>query len=92
MTAPADLLVRRIGQLATPPGPGPHRGAAQRALQVVPDAVLAMRDGVVTYAGPARDWRGEARATVDVGGAAVVPGLVDPHTHLVWGGDRLADF
>lgn len=88
----ADFLVTTIGQLATPLGAGPHRGPAQRALRVVPDAVLAVRDGLVTYAGPARDWRGEARATVDVGGAAVVPGLVDPHTHLVWAGDRLADF
>ncbi len=89
---PADLLVANVGELATPLGPGPHRGAAQRALRVVPDAVLAVRDGRVTYAGPARDWRGDARATLDAGGAAVVPGLVDPHTHLVWAGDRLADF
>ncbi len=88
----ADLLVAGVGQLATPFGPGPHRGASQRALRIVPDAVLAVRDGRVTYAGPARDWRGEARVTVDAGGAAVVPGLVDPHTHLVWAGDRLADF
>ncbi|GJG86303.1 imidazolonepropionase [Gemmatimonadetes bacterium T265] len=93
MSVPAaDLLVANVGQLATPLGPGPHRGLAQRALRVVPDAVVAVGDGVVAYAGPARDWRGEARATLDAGGAAVVPGLVDPHTHLVWAGDRLADF
>ena len=90
--SPADLLVTNIGQLASPSGPGPHRGAAQGDLHVVPDAVLAVRDGRVVYAGPATAWRGEARATVDAGGGAVVPGLVDPHTHLVWAGDRLADF
>ena len=88
----ADLVVANIRQLATPLGPGPHRGAAHRALRVVPDAAVVVRDGHVTFAGPAREWRGEARDTLDAGGAAVVPGLVDPHTHLVWAGDRLADF
>jgi imidazolonepropionase len=42
--------------------------------------------------GRERDWKGEADVNVDVGGRAVVPGLVDPHTHAVWAGDRLADF
>jgi imidazolonepropionase len=55
-------------------------------------AALAVRGGRVAWRGPADAWRGEACATHDAGGAAVVPGLVDPHTHLVWAGDRLADF
>ena len=51
-----------------------------------------MSDGRVLWTGPAKAWSGEAAATVDVGHRAVVPGLIDPHTHAVWAGDRLADF
>jgi len=38
------------------------------------------------------DWIGEAAKTLDAGVCAVVPGLVAPHTHAIWAGDRLADF
>lgn len=92
---PCDLLVVNVGQLVTPAGAcgnGALRGARHGTLDVTPRAALAVRGGRVAWAGPADAWRGEARATLDAGGAAVVPGLVDPHTHLVWAGDRLADF
>ncbi len=92
---PCDLLVANVGQLATPEGgcgDGALRGARHGALAVTRRAAVAVRGGRVAWAGPADAWRGEARATLDAGGAAVVPGLVDPHTHLVWAGDRLADF
>jgi imidazolonepropionase len=93
--AACDLLVANVGQLVTPEGAcgdGPLRGARHGSLRVVPRAALAVRGGRVVWAGPAAEWRGDARATLDAGGAAVVPGLVDPHTHLVWAGDRLDDF
>jgi imidazolonepropionase len=88
----ADLLVRGISQLVTPEGPGPKRGPQMRQLKVVERAAMAIADGRVVWTGPEADWVGEASATVDVGHRAVVPGLVDPHTHAVWAGDRLADF
>ena len=93
--AACDLLVANVGQLVTPEGAcgdGPLRGARHSSLRVVPRAALAVRGGRVVWAGPSAEWRGDARATLDAGGAAVVPGLVDPHTHLVWAGDRLDDF
>lgn len=91
----ADLLIRGISQLATATGPmgaEPKRGAAMRDVTVVEWAALAVSDGKVAWVGKASDWDGEAAETVDAGGRAVVPGLVDPHTHAVWAGDRLADF
>lgn len=88
----ADLLIRGISQLATASGAGPKRGAAMRALTVVEWAALAIADGEIAWMGKASDWTGEAAETVDFGGHAVVPGLVDPHTHAVWAGDRLGDF
>ncbi len=88
----ADLLIRGIAQLVTAEGPGPRHGAAMRQLKVVEQAALAIADGTILWVGPEADWDGDAEATVDAQHRAVVPGLVDPHTHAVWAGDRLADF
>jgi len=62
------------------------------AVEVIQDAAIAIADGRFVWVGRAADWTGAAAKTVDVGGRALVPGLVDPHTHAVWAGDRLADF
>jgi len=88
----ADILVRGIAQLVTPEGPGPKRGAAMRQLRIVERAALAVAAGKFIWAGPEADWHGDAATTVNAQQRAVVPGLVDPHTHAVWAGDRLADF
>lgn len=78
----SDLLVRRIGRLTT------------WARPVVTDAALLIRDGRVAWFGHDRDVPADAGdvAQLDVAGAAVMPGFVDCHTHLVWAGDRRADF
>ena len=66
------------------------------ALGLVPDAALLIVDGRVAWIGPGTPSRADASPTptrsVDVGGAAVIPGFVDSHTHLVFGGDRAAEF
>ena len=86
-----DRLVTGIAQLVTPAGPGAKRGAQQSELQVLKDAAMAVQDGTIRWLGPAAAWRGVAGDEVDLGGRAVVPGLVDPHTHLLWAGDRYDD-
>jgi imidazolonepropionase len=63
-----------------------------RQLRIVEHACLAIGDGRIVWAGPSHDWLGQAERQISVGGRAVVPALVDPHTHAVWAGDRLADF
>jgi imidazolonepropionase len=88
-----DRLLVNIGQAVTAAGEsGPVRGPSMRALRIVPDAVIAVHEGRVAWVGPRSQWTGTAYHEVDLGGRAVVPGLVDPHTHVVWGGDRLDDF
>jgi imidazolonepropionase len=87
-----DLLITGISQLATAEGAGAKRGPAMRELKVVRDAAMGVAAGRVVWVGPRSTWVGEAAETLDVGGRAVVPGLVDPHTHAVWAGDRLGDF
>jgi imidazolonepropionase len=80
-------LLTGIGELVTldPAHPGP--------LGILPDAALLAVDGRVEWTGPASAApRGDADEVVDAGGAAVIPGFVDSHTHLVFGGDRSAEF
>lgn len=55
------------------------------------DAALVARDGVVVWVGPSGDAPA-ADTRTDLRGAAVVPGFVDSHTHLVFAGDRAAEF
>lgn len=88
----ADLLITGITQMATPRGAGAKRGSQMRELTVIENAAIAITDDRFAWVGPAGEWSGAAAHTVDLGGRAVVPGLVDPHTHAVWAGDRLADF
>jgi imidazolonepropionase len=61
-------------------------------VQVLSDAVLAIQNGVIIWAGKRTDWHGVADEVIDLDGRAVVPALVDPHTHAIWAGDRLDDF
>lgn len=88
----ADLLITGISQLVTAEGAGPKRGSAMRELKIVSRAAIAISDGLIVWTGEASGWKGEVETTIDAGGSAVVPGLIDPHTHAVWAGDRLADF
>lgn len=62
-------------------------------LGVVENGVVAAKDGAILYAGSADDAPTlDARETVDCEGRWITPGLIDPHTHLVHGGDRAHEF
>ncbi len=87
-----ELLITGISQLATAEGASAKRGRSMSELKVVKDAALAISAGSIDWVGAKSDWAGEAMATLDLGDAAVLPGLIDPHTHAVWAGDRLGDF
>lgn len=87
-----ETLVVGISQLATAVGPGPRHGSAMSEVVEIADAAIGINAGRFVWVGRREDWAGSAIATVDLGGRAVVPGLIDPHTHAVWAGDRLLDF
>lgn len=88
----ADFLVTNINELATPTGTGACRGHAMDAVEVIDDASLAITGDRIVWVGEREDWSGTANEEIDAGGNAIIPALVDPHTHAVWGGDRLEDF
>ena len=83
-----DMVLDNIGALATntPRFPG--------LLGLVTDAALAIRNGRVVWAGPAERTPQGLRSlpSLDCGGRAVLPGLVDAHTHLAFAGDRSEEF
>lgn len=84
-------LFTNIGQLVTPTGPGPKRGEEHSDLTILEDAaMLVSPTGRIEWLGAAAE--APQAENIDLKGRAVLPGLVDPHTHAVWGGDRLADF
>jgi imidazolonepropionase len=58
----------------------------------VEDGAIAVRDGVIAWVGHRRDLLAEAATVHDLGGRWITPGLIDCHTHLVFGGDRAEEF
>jgi imidazolonepropionase len=94
MTKPIDLLIVNAAQVATCAGAGPKRGAALADVGVIPDGALAIDGGVIVATGPtaALEARFTARTCIDATGKVLCPGFVDCHTHLVFGGDRVAEF
>ena len=55
------------------------------------DEAIGIRDGRIAYLGAAMNAP-DASATLDLAGRLVLPGLVDPHTHLVFAGSRADEF
>ncbi|GAA3914209.1 imidazolonepropionase [Microbacterium invictum] len=81
-------LLTNIGELTT------NAGAPGDPCGTIRDAAVLIEDGVVAWAGPVVEASraGGDIEVVDVGGRAVIPGFVDSHTHLVFGGDRADEF
>ena len=81
-----SLLVSNISTLATPQGSVPRKGPEQGKIQFLKDAWVLIEDGMIVQVGsgpaPAADQ------TIDAQGNLVTPGLVDAHTHLIFGGWR----
>jgi imidazolonepropionase len=89
----ADFLVRNSSEVLTCAGPAPRRGAAQADARSVPGAAIAAHEGRIVFVGfeslvPHEVALAQDATIVDAGGGAVVPGFVDPHTHVVFAGDR----
>ncbi len=90
-----DLLIHHAAQLLTCTSPnGPKRGAAMTDVGLIPGGAVAVAEGEIVAVGPTNDLRAEytARETLDASGKVVCPGFVDPHTHVVYAGDRVAEF
>jgi imidazolonepropionase len=85
-----DTLIINIGQLLTMDGTdGPAKGEQMKTLSVIEHAAVGIKDGKIAFIGNTEEVKNfRADIVVDAKGKLVSPGLVDPHTHLVFGGSR----
>jgi imidazolonepropionase len=90
---PATLLIEHLDQLYTVAGPSLRAGARQGDLRSIADGAIACEGATILAAGSTEDVRAQVKLAadaeiVDGRGHSLVPGFVDPHTHVVFAGDR----
>jgi len=90
-----DLIISNIGQLVTCASGGkPKRGEAMRDIGIIENGAVAIADGKFVGVGKTQEILSEFEANeiIDAEGRVVCPGFVDPHTHIVFAGNRLDEF
>ncbi len=87
------MLIHSATQLLTLKG-GPQRGRDLGALGIIQNGAVLIRDEKIVAAGSTDELRASYKdePTLDASGCVVMPGFVDPHTHLIWAGDRANEF
>lgn len=79
--------------ISTPVGNAPVKGVAMGELQHIRDGAILAVDGLITYVGPMSGLpESDDYETIDAKGRCVLPGFIDSHTHLVFGGYRPDEF
>jgi imidazolonepropionase len=88
-----ELLIHNTSELLTLAG-APQRGHELGRLAAIPDGAVLIENETIAAVGSSAELllRYPHAPRLDAGGCSVMPGLVDPHTHLVWAGDRAAEF
>lgn len=91
---PFDVLIRNTSEVVT--CDGPLAGPAEATLGAIPAGAIGLTGERVAWLGPEselpKDAISPSTKVVDAHGQFVGPGFVDPHTHLVFAGDRAAEF
>lgn len=85
------LLIKNIGILQTPTGSFSHKGEKQGENMKLKDAAILIEDGIIKEiceGGKLPEGAEDTAACIDAEGKLVTPGLVEGHTHLVFGGYR----
>ncbi len=87
------MLIHSSTQLLTLKG-GPQRGHMLGTLGIIPNGAVLIREEKIVAVGPTDELRAAYKdePTLDASGCVVMPGFVDPHTHLIWAGDRAGEF
>ena len=97
-TPAADLLILNAAQVVTCAGfsDAPARGQQQGQLEVIADGAVAVSDGRILEVGTTPELRRKYPISedriIDTSGGVILPGFVDPHTHLIFAGDRAGEW
>lgn len=86
-------IIHNASQLLTLTG-GPQRGQHLGELSILTDGAVVIQGDHILAVGGSQTLLGQFpnASRIDAQGHVVMPGFVDPHTHLVWAGDRAAEF
>jgi imidazolonepropionase len=88
-----DLNIIHTHQLLTVRGPDSARRGAQLAdLGIIPDAAIAVRNGLIEWVGPTDQLPARNAPEFDAAGSVILPGFVDSHTHAVFARTRADEF
>ncbi len=93
----ADLIIRRMAQLATCAGPIPKRKESLLDLGIIEQAAIASLKGSIVFVGPDKELEKEVKPlpealVVEAEDMVGLPGFIDPHTHLPFVGTREEEF
>ena len=96
-----NMLIKNAAELVTCSGFGAKKGKEMADLHTIADGAVIIKEGVIEAVGPSGDIEKQFQETgadqsdfdiIDARGKAVLPGFVDSHTHLVFGGYRAEEF
>jgi imidazolonepropionase len=87
------MLIHSSSQLLTLAG-GPQRGKSLGTLGLIENGAVVVRDEKIVAVGTTAELKASYpdEPTLDASGCVLMPGFVDPHTHVIWGGDRANEF
>lgn len=90
-----DLIILTSAQLITCAGAGkPKRGSAMQSIGLIEGGALAVKNGIIVGVGKSDEitQKFESKKIIDAQNKVVCPAFVDPHTHIVFAGNRLNEF
>jgi imidazolonepropionase len=91
-----NILIKNASELVTCSGFAAKSGRQMSDLHIIKDGAVAIENGKITAVGKTGDIREEVKkpfdTIIDASGKAVLPGFIDPHTHLVFAGHRAEEF
>jgi len=95
MKKTGNILIQNATQVVTCSGHRAKKGADMSELHIIDNGKVAVTDGVISFVGKTDEtipFDTTGYTVIDAAGKAVLPGFVDSHTHLVWGGTREEEF
>ena len=96
-----NLIIKNASELVTCSGFAAKKGTEMADLKIIRNGAAVVKDGIIEAVGQSRDIEQQFKKDsvdqsdfdiIDARGKAVLPGFVDSHTHLVFGGYRAEEF
>lgn len=96
-----NMIIKNAAELVTCSGFAAKKGPEMADLKIIHDGALVIKDGIIEAVGQSLDIEKQLKQegtdqsgfdVIDARGKAVLPGFVDSHTHLVFGGYRAEEF